>query len=77
MSIESVNFFQFNLSLIIFKVICLDCYLRDVKQGIVSFTDNPKIIKESHATALVDGMNLLGNPLTNGQLSSFKADYFF
>jgi hypothetical protein len=35
--------------------------LKDVTQGIVSFVDNPEIIKESPATALVDGMNLLGN----------------
>ena len=29
-------------------------------QGIVSFVESPEIIKESQATALVDGMNLLG-----------------
>lgn len=44
----------------------LDCYLKDVSQGIVSFVDNPEIIKESPATALVDGMNLLGFYFSKG-----------
>lgn len=35
-------------------------YVRDVKEGTTNSKDEPVIIKESAATALVDGNNLLG-----------------
>lgn len=35
-------------------------YVRDIKEGTTSSSSEPVILKESPATALVDGNNLLG-----------------
>lgn len=35
-------------------------YVRDIKAGTTNSTEEPLIVKESAATALVDGNNLLG-----------------
>lgn len=40
-------------------------YVRDVKSGTTNSTDEPLIVKESLATALVDGNNLLGPVVGN------------
>jgi hypothetical protein len=37
-----------------------DCCLKNTTQGTVIFVDNPTIMNESPAKALLDGMNLLG-----------------
>jgi LDH2 family malate/lactate/ureidoglycolate dehydrogenase len=39
--------------------------MKDVKEGIINFNDEPKILKEAVATAWVDGMNLLGPVVGN------------
>jgi LDH2 family malate/lactate/ureidoglycolate dehydrogenase len=38
----------------------LDMYVRDIKTGSTSSNQEPRVEKESPATALVDGNNLLG-----------------
>jgi len=43
----------------------LDMYVRDVKAGTTSSTEEPVVIKDSGATALVDGNNLLGPVVGN------------
>lgn len=43
----------------------LDKYVHDIKTGLTCSSGEPKIIKESSATALVDGMNLLGPVVGN------------
>jgi LDH2 family malate/lactate/ureidoglycolate dehydrogenase len=40
-------------------------YVRDIKAGTTNSTDEPLIVKESVATALVDGNNLLGPVVGN------------
>lgn len=40
-------------------------YVRDVKTGTTNSKDEPTIIKESPATALVDGQNTLGPVVGN------------
>ncbi len=43
----------------------LDMYVRDIKSGTTNSADEPIIKKESPATALVDGNNLLGPVVGN------------
>ena len=43
--------------------------MRDVKLGTVNSTGEPLIVKESPATALVDGNNLLGPAVGNFSMS--------
>ena len=43
----------------------LDMYVRDVKSGTTNSKDEPKVSKESGATALVDGNNTLGPVVGN------------
>lgn len=39
---------------------CKDMYVRDIKMGSTNHDGKPIVLKESGATALVDGNNLLG-----------------
>lgn len=45
---------------IVFIIFCTEYYMNDLKNGYICVDKEPEVIKETPATALVDGNNCLG-----------------